>query len=108
MLSRMLSFTSQTFVFTIMLVCTSQSNSIIPIPVSDAIPLIKTATFGEGIGNIYLDNVRCLGHEDNITQCSHNGILRHNCRHREDAGVLCKRKYKYINIMHLFGGVIFN
>eukprot|EP00057_Strongylocentrotus_purpuratus_P012434 XP_011666908.1 PREDICTED: deleted in malignant brain tumors 1 protein-like [Strongylocentrotus purpuratus] len=47
------------------------------------------ATFGEGTGEIILDNVNCTGSESNIAFCQHNGYLSHNCEHRQDAGVTC-------------------
>ena len=46
-----------------------------------------TATFGQGTGPIYLDDVRCTGSELNIRNCSL--LLTHNCIHAEDAGVTC-------------------
>ena len=44
--------------------------------------------YGQGNGSIYIDNLRCTGHEDNIWQCSYTGD--HNCNHQEDASVRCK------------------
>ena len=56
--------------------------SSVPIPVS-------TARFDEGRGPIWLDNVECNGAERLLLDCPHQGLGLHNCRHYEDAGVIC-------------------
>lgn len=45
--------------------------------------------FSKGSGPIILDDVQCIGHEENIADCKHNGYKKHNCQHTEDAGVIC-------------------
>lgn len=47
------------------------------------------AYFGEGQGPIHLDNVRCLGTETSLGHCLAVGQDGHDCRHNEDAGVIC-------------------
>ncbi|XP_009703161.1 PREDICTED: deleted in malignant brain tumors 1 protein-like, partial [Cariama cristata] len=48
------------------------------------------AFFGEGTGDILLDNVACSGDESSLEQCSHRGLGTHDCYHKEDAGVICE------------------
>ncbi|XP_063062353.1 deleted in malignant brain tumors 1 protein-like [Engraulis encrasicolus] len=55
----------------------------------EAISAPGVAHFGEGSGKIWLDEVRCLGVESSITDCSHNGFGNHDCSASEDAGVEC-------------------
>ena len=63
------------------------------------------AFYGFGSGNIWLDQVRCQGYEDNILNCPANPLGRDDCTHAEDAGVNCgtgrqysqlHKKYKHL------------
>ncbi|MGH0144772.1 UNVERIFIED_CONTAM: hypothetical protein FKN15_004171 [Acipenser sinensis] len=47
------------------------------------------AYFGEGKGPIHIDNVKCTGNERSLADCIKQPIGMHNCRHSEDAGVIC-------------------
>ncbi|XP_034537112.1 neurotrypsin [Notolabrus celidotus] len=47
------------------------------------------AYFGEGSGPIHMDNVRCSGTETSLSQCAFISEDAQDCRHSEDAGVIC-------------------
>ncbi|KAK9539800.1 hypothetical protein VZT92_002297 [Zoarces viviparus] len=51
---------------------------------------LSNAAFGQGSGPIWLDDVSCIGHESWITECRHPAFGVHNCRHHEDASVICE------------------
>uniref|UniRef100_A0A3P9BK49 SRCR domain-containing protein n=1 Tax=Maylandia zebra TaxID=106582 RepID=A0A3P9BK49_9CICH len=51
---------------------------------------LQNAAFGQGSGPIWLDDVYCFGNEPSITDCRHNGLGVHNCRHNEDASIICE------------------
>uniref|UniRef100_A0A3Q4HV68 SRCR domain-containing protein n=1 Tax=Neolamprologus brichardi TaxID=32507 RepID=A0A3Q4HV68_NEOBR len=54
-----------------------------------ALNATRSAQFGEGKGDILLDNVACSGSESSLTKCQHRGFGTHNCGHHRDAGVIC-------------------
>ena len=50
---------------------------------------MSRATFGQGSGPIFLDQVMCRGVEYRLIDCANRGIQVHGCSHSEDAGVRC-------------------
>ncbi|CAL9707838.1 unnamed protein product [Knipowitschia caucasica] len=53
--------------------------------------------FGEGDGQIWLDNMDCAGNESNLADCTRNQLGDHNCGHSEDAGAVCSSHIRLIN-----------
>ena len=50
---------------------------------------IHRAVYGQGSGQIWLDDVKCVGTEQIIGNCSHRGWGLHYCYHWKDASVSC-------------------
>ena len=57
-----------------------------------------SAHFGQGSGQIWLGNVKCLGHESSLAMCLHSGWGKYKCGHNEDASVICSSKYVNIDL----------
>jgi len=47
------------------------------------------AVYGQGSGQIWMDDVSCGGGEASLFACGHRGWGVENCSHGEDASVVC-------------------
>ena len=61
-------------------------------PFNPAGEALLNAYFGQGTGQIVLDDVQCTGNEKKLLGCRSALILRasSNCDHSDDAGVRCE------------------
>ncbi|XP_055046924.2 scavenger receptor cysteine-rich domain-containing protein DMBT1-like [Misgurnus anguillicaudatus] len=54
------------------------------------------ASFGEGSGPVWLDEVSCSGDEPTVKNCTSKALGMSSCSHKQDAGVNC-RDVKLVN-----------
>ena len=66
----------------------------------NAVAATVSAFYGKGTGQVWLDNLECVGTEKTIGNCSHSG-WGSSCSHGEDAGVKCVSG-SYILLLILF------
>ncbi|XP_035850747.1 lysyl oxidase homolog 3B isoform X7 [Sander lucioperca] len=63
------------------------------------------ARMGQGMGPIYMNEVKCLGQEKSIWNCPFKNITSEDCQHSEDAAVRCNLPYMgFENSIRLTGG----
>ena len=62
----------------------------------------------DGTGQIWLDDVNCLGTETRLIDCPANPLGIQNCAHNEDAGVSCQTTSCTQGAIRLQGGTTAN
>uniref|UniRef100_UPI00398EA656 scavenger receptor cysteine-rich domain-containing protein DMBT1-like n=1 Tax=Pristiophorus japonicus TaxID=55135 RepID=UPI00398EA656 len=55
------------------------------------------ATFAQGDGVIWLDEVKCTGSESFLSDCRSSPPGQHDCDHKEDASVICSGFLRLVN-----------
>lgn len=65
-----------------------------------ALRAVRNAAFGQGTGQIWLNDLKCRGNETSISHCT-LGWGVHNCRHNDDAGVVCRPAGKVSIQLHI-------
>ena len=51
--------------------------------------ILTGSDFIDGTGQIWLDQVNCVGNENSLSLCAANRSGNNNCSHDMDAGVIC-------------------
>ena len=55
------------------------------------------AHFGSGVGDVWLNELNCVGDEANVLECGHLGFGVHDCvRYNQDVGVVCQGNHELI------------
>lgn len=56
----------------------------------------------QGNGIIIVDDLECLGTEDDISECKAREWGTHNCGHDEDIAVICSTFFVYFSALHCY------
>ncbi|XP_053700873.1 lysyl oxidase homolog 3B isoform X2 [Synchiropus splendidus] len=63
------------------------------------------ARMGQGMGPIYMNEVKCVGQERSIWNCPFRNITSEDCKHSEDAAVRCNLPHMGLeNTIRIVGG----
>ena len=65
-----------------------------------------SAHFGAESGPIWLDDLNCTGKKSHVWRCPSRGWGRHDCRHKEDAGVICSGQHSTLSTVWGRGGAL--
>ncbi|KAF6716083.1 Deleted in malignant brain tumors 1 protein [Oryzias melastigma] len=62
-----------------------------------ALTVKRSAFYGQGQGEIWLDDMNCKGNETSLLHCQRPSFGENNCGHGEDAGVTCSATIRLLN-----------
>lgn len=57
----------------------------------------RNAVYGQGHGQVLMEDVSCNGTERNIAQCRHNN--KSYCSHKDDVGINCLPCMSYLRFV---------
>ncbi|MBN3316007.1 C163A protein, partial [Atractosteus spatula] len=69
----------------------------------DAVSAVGNGSFGPGNSTIWLDEVNCRGSELHLWDCWHPPLGQSDCRHKEDAGVICTGEWELLEVPGYLG-----
>ena len=59
---------------------------------TDGVIKYNSTKFGQGTGDILLDNLGCTGTEKSLFECQHNGVgIQNYCYHYKDVSLFCRK-----------------
>ena len=56
------------------------------------------ATYGQGCGPVFIDDLDCSGDEERLEHCFHRSVCSTNCDHSQDVAVYCYCKLPIITV----------
>lgn len=68
----------------------------------------KETDHGPSTGLITVDDLECLGTEDDISECKASEWGTHNCGHDEDIAVTCGKLFSLLNCSFVCAGCNLN
>ncbi|KAI4893080.1 hypothetical protein NFI96_006176 [Prochilodus magdalenae] len=61
------------------------------------VEVLGGAAFGRGEGQVWSEELQCRGNESQIHSCPTSSLLKHNCTHDSDVGLVCAGSVRLVN-----------